>query len=280
MGDTTPAAHRKIRELRLCEHTPAPPLEVLETNEPSLLPGDAVTVPPADDGAPRGVYAAAEVLEQAVAAGTYGIAASAMPGARILGAPPPRPSAGPVYRLDPMLTAVKDRAEWSDRDRVLAVIDSLTERLTVLERAVTELDQANLVMGDPIPAPPEMRKEGKTGTAAGRPRGREPGGGIGLRCALARLRERGGPRHGGADRQAAGDARAARERKGTGAVAGAARRTRRRPARTRATARAAANGVAVAIVSPGVCLAGATDAVHTTSPGAHQVGHVVSSVVL
>jgi len=165
MGDTTPAAHRKIRELRLCEHTPAPPLEELEASGPSLLPGDAVSVPPADDSAARGVYAPSEVLEQAVAAGTYGIAASAMPGARILGIPSPRPSAEPVYRLDPTLTAVKDRAEWSDRDRVLAVIDSLTERLTVLERAITELDQANLVMGDPIPAPPEMRKEGKTGMA-------------------------------------------------------------------------------------------------------------------
>ena len=170
MGDTTPAARLRMRQLRLSERTPVAMVDD-ETSTSDLdraaalsplLAREAVTIPVADDLSDRGMFTSAQQTDAALEQGAYGVAPSAMPVAAILGRSAAPAALGPgVYRLDPALTAVKDRAEWTERERVLAVADSLLDKLLALEQAFVEIDSANMILGDPIPAPPAS---GLTGT--------------------------------------------------------------------------------------------------------------------
>ena len=154
MGDSTPAARRKMEQLRLTERT-GPLLMVDDATTTDDLLADGVAVPTADDAIERGVYPPAHAVFEAMARGDYGLSKIAMPSASILGSSNmPSSSYSGKYILDPALTAVKDKAEWSDRERVLAVTDSLLDQLLQLEAAVKDLDDGTLVLGDAVPAPP------------------------------------------------------------------------------------------------------------------------------
>ena len=230
MGDTTPAARLRMRQLRLSERTAVAMVDD-ETSTSDLdraaalsplLAREAVTIPVADDLSDRGMFTSAKQTDAALEQGAYGVAPSAMPVAAILGR-----SAAPavivpgVYRLDPALTAVKDRAEWTERERVLAVADSLLDKLLALEQAFLEIDSGNMILGDPIPAPPAS---GLTGTPWiwGLPNWGLPNRGQG--CAHRHAGDTGATacRDGGADRQGAHATAAPRQRKAPGTVDAAA----------------------------------------------------------
>jgi hypothetical protein len=178
VGDTTPAARSRMRQLRRSDRAPLALIDAATSTSgldrlptPRAAAPDAVGVPVADDSATRGPFPDRTQLENYVLTGAYGVAATAMPTTTILGRAPPTPitalgaasSSSSSYMLDPALTAVKDRATWTPRERALAVADSLLERLAALEAAWTDVDESNIVSGDAVPAPPGS---GMTGTAA------------------------------------------------------------------------------------------------------------------